>query len=133
MKKHFTELLTNYGPVDLIWVDQSAPSIPATSGTTQGPHQVAPAELPRHREQLAQLQPDRHLQLRVSDLQERKRLSRAWKHRPIGSLRYAGLHRELVLAAWLETHIRSADEVVGVVRKCNERRANYLLDVGPDR
>lgn len=33
----------------------------------------------------------------------------------------------------LESHLRSADEVVKVVRMCNERRANYLLDVGPDK
>ena len=33
----------------------------------------------------------------------------------------------------LDPHIRSAEEIVKVLRMCNERRANFLLDVGPDR
>ena len=32
-----------------------------------------------------------------------------------------------------EQKMRSAEEVAAVIRKCNERRANYLLDFGPDR
>jgi alpha-L-fucosidase len=32
-----------------------------------------------------------------------------------------------------EKQMRSAADIVGVLRKCNTRRANYLLDVPPDR
>ncbi|HWI56630.1 MAG TPA: alpha-L-fucosidase, partial [Bacillota bacterium] len=32
-----------------------------------------------------------------------------------------------------EQHLRSAEEIASLVRTCNARRANYLLDVPPDR
>ena len=33
----------------------------------------------------------------------------------------------------VDAHLRSATDIVGVLKKCNDRQANYLLDVGPDR
>lgn len=33
----------------------------------------------------------------------------------------------------IEAHMRSAEDIVKVLSMCNERRANYLVGIGPDR
>jgi alpha-L-fucosidase len=33
----------------------------------------------------------------------------------------------------IDVHIRSAEDIVSLLKKSNERRANYLIDVGPNR
>ncbi len=134
IKKQFTELLTNYGPVDLIWCDQYKVKFSLDQWYDIKAH-------------IKRLQPNC---LVVANN------SHDFKETDIHSYEYPLYKNDKGYPAadntnpsevcdtivdcgnwfWqpgLEPHIRSANEVVNVVRMCNERHANYLLDVGPDR
>ena len=134
MKKQFTELLTRYGPVDLIWCDQ---------------YQVKlkPEEWSELKALVQKLQPNC---LVIANN------SHNFKRTDIYSYEYPIYKNEkgyppatntipsevcdtmVDCGNWfwqpgLDSHIRSAEEIVKILRLCNERRANYLVDVGPDR
>lgn len=134
MKKQFTELLTQYGPIDLIWCDQ---------------YKV-----------ILSLDQWYELKALIKKLQPNCLViannSHDFKETDIHSYEYPIYKNEdgypaagnsipsevcdtiTTSGCWfwhpdVDTQMRSAEEVVAVIRKCNERRANYLLDFGPDR
>lgn len=134
IKQHFTELLTRYGPVDLIWCDQYSVKFspdqwsdikahiksiqPGCLVIANNSHQfketdIFSYEYPIYKNEKGYPAPGNTVPSEVCDTLAS---TGNWFWQP-----------------GIDAHIRSADEIVGVVRKCNERRANYLLDVGPDR
>jgi alpha-L-fucosidase len=132
MKRQLAEMLTNYGPVDLLWIDQYA------NKYTEG----------RWQEMLAfvrSLQP-RCLVLanNARDLRDSDVLSYEYPWKSELPPRDNALPAEVcdtiqTGARWFWREVRqpsdlqAAADVEARVRECNARNANYLLDVPPDR
>lgn len=133
IKKQFTELLTNYGPVDLIWCDQYAVKLP-------------PEEWQEIKALIKKLQPNGILIANNSHKFEETDIHSyeypIYKNEkgypPAGNTIPSEVCDTLTTnGSWFwhpdsDLHMRSAEEIAKVVRMCNERNANYLLDVGPD-
>ncbi len=132
MKQQLTELLTNYGPIDLLWIDQYD-------------NKYTVAQWPQIRNFLKSLQPhclvlgNNARSLGDSDVVS---IEFPWKTTlpPVGNNWPAEVCDTLQTGArwfWREvtqpTDLQTADAVVARLRACNERNANYLLDVPPDR
>jgi alpha-L-fucosidase len=137
MKKQFTELLTQYGPIDLIWVDQYRR--PYTRDHWP--------EIIQHGKSL---QPDCLVIANNSQdftstdifsyeypwMMKRGRPERALP--PEGNTD-PGEVCDIMGPAWFwkstenESTLKNAEEIVRMLRLCNDRRANYLLNVAPDR
>jgi len=132
IKKQLAELLTNYGPIDELWVDQYA-----------NPYTAA-----RWREILAyikSLQP--HCIVVANNarsLQESDVLSYEYPWQkmlpPVGNVLPAEVCDTIQTGSrwfWREakapTDLQTAREVVERLKRCNERGANYLLNIPPDR
>ncbi len=132
LKKQLAELLTRYGPIDLLWIDQY--KNPYTG-----------SQWPEIRAFLKSLQP-RCLVLanNAHDLVESDVLSYElpWQHQlpPSGNALPAEVCDAIQTGQrWFWTEVRqpsdlqTAEQIVATLRVCNERHANYLLDVPPDR
>jgi alpha-L-fucosidase len=132
MKRQIGEMLTNYGPVDLLWIDQYAnkytgarwPELLAYIKSVQ-PHCIVEANNAR-------------------DLSESDVLSYEypWKSDlpPVGNQLPADVCDTIQTGArwfWREasqpSDLQPASAIVERIRTCNARNANYLLDVPPDR
>jgi alpha-L-fucosidase len=132
IKKQLTELLTHYGPIDLLWIDQ----FENTYTRTQWPEILA---------HIRSLQPrclvlgNNAKNLRDSDVLS---CEFPWKHElpPANN----GLPFEVCDTIqtgqrwfWREvkqpSDLQSAQEIISRLSLCNERNANYLLNVPPDR
>jgi len=132
MKRQLTELLTNYGPVDLLWIDQYD-------------NKYTGAQWPEIRAYLKSLQPhclvlgNNAHSLRESDVLG---IEFPWK----ATLPSDGNDLPTEVCDTLQTGARwfwrevtqpadlqTADVVVARLRACNARHTNYLLDVPPDR
>jgi alpha-L-fucosidase len=134
MKKQFAELLTRYGPIDLLWIDQYGNSYtgkdwlqikehikslqPNCLVIANNSHQASQTdiysyELPIFRgKSLEEVLPaDNQHPSEVCD-----KLGPAW---------FWSQRRD-------ESKLLSAAEVVARLKLSNERHANFLLDVGPD-
>ncbi|HEY4988909.1 MAG TPA: alpha-L-fucosidase [Opitutaceae bacterium] len=132
MKRQLAEMLTNYGPIDLLWIDQYKNKYTAD-------------RWPEMQAYLKSLQP-RCIVLanNARDLRESDALSYEypWKSEmpPNGNVLPSEVCDTLQTGArwfWREatqpSDLQSAADVVAKIRMCNERNANYLLDVPPDR
>lgn len=134
MKKQFTELFTNYGPIDVFWCDQYKVKLsPAQWHDLKAHiHRMQPNclviannslddkntdihsfEYPIYRNERGYPKPDNTIPSEVCDTID-SRGNWFWN-------------------AKVESQIRPAEEVVAFLRMCNERRANYLLNVAPNR
>jgi alpha-L-fucosidase len=134
IKRQFTELLTQYGKIDLIWVDQYQVMLT----------QQQWLELKAH---IHHLQPDclvianNSHQAKETDIYSFEYpVFKSEKGLPPAGNRIPSEVCDTIVSAgtwfWqpgMESKIRSAQDVVEMVEKCNQRNANYLLDVGPDR
>ena len=134
MKKQFTELLTRYGPIDLIWCDQYKVILSLNQWYDIKAH-------------IKKLQPECLVLANNShDFKETDIHSFEYPiyknekgYPPVGNTIPSEVCDTITTnGTWFwhpdsDQHMRSAEEVVKVIRKCNERRANYLLDFGPDR
>ena len=134
MKKQFTELLTNYGPIDLIWCDQYSQRLKNNQWSDVMEH-------------IRKLQPNCLIIANNShnfkDTNIHSYEYPIYKNEkgypPPGNTIPSEVCDTLVSSGnwfWqpgIEAHMRSAEDIVKVLRMCNERRANYLVDVGPDR
>ncbi len=132
MKKQLAELLTNYAPVDLLWIDQHENKYTGT----QWPEILA---------YLRSIAP-RCLVLanNADNLQQSDAIGYEfpWRHQipPEGNVLPAEVCDTIQTGArwfWREVRqpsdLQSAKEVVARLRLCNARHANYLLNVPPDR
>ncbi len=131
MKKQLAELLTNYGPIDLVWIDQYANTYTA-------------AQWPEVRAYLKTLQP-RCLVLanNAHDLRETDVLSYEYPWSQMLPAPDSTLPAEVCDTIqtgqrwfWRQvtqpSDLQPAEDVVARLRLCNARNANYLLDVPPD-
>jgi alpha-L-fucosidase len=131
MKRQLTELLTRYGPVDLLWIDQYANPYTAASW-------------PEFLDLVHGLQPgclvlaNNARSLRDSDVLS---YEFPWK----GDLPLGGNTLPAEVCDTIQTRarwfwrdspnpgdLRPAAEILSRLRECNSRNANYLLDVPPD-
>ncbi len=132
MKKQLAELLTNYGPVDLLWIDQYD-------------NKYTAPQWPEIRAYLKTLQPhclvlgNNAHSLSDSDVVS---IEFPWKTTlpPATNELPAEVCDTIQTGArwfWREAKdpgdLQPAAEVVARLRACNERNANYLLNVPPDR
>lgn len=132
IKRQLAELLTNYGPVDLLWIDQYAnkytgarwPEILAYIRTLQ-PHCIVEAN-------------NAHSLLESDVLS----YEYPWKADmpPVGNQLPAEVCDTIQTGArwfWRQARqpadLQQAATIVARLRTCNSRNANYLLDVPPDR
>ncbi len=134
IKKQLTELLTQYGVIDLVWFDQvNKPTVKAHI-----------PELIRH---VKAQQPEclvvannTHDFSRTDiysyeyPFMKSRDISRALP--PVGN-QNAGEVSDYLGPAWfwkedVEWTLKSAEEVVEVLQLCNDRKATYLLNVAPD-
>ncbi len=132
IKKQLAELLTNYGPIDLLWIDQWGnpyngkdwPDILACIRSLQ-PHCLVVAN-------------------NAHDLRNSDALGYEypWAHElpPEHNALPAEVCDTIQTGQrwfWVETKqpsdLQLADEIVARLKLCNGRNANYLLDVPPDR
>ncbi len=135
MMKQFDELLTDYGPIDLLWIDQY------NNKYTRNQWEQIKAHI-------ASLQPN-CLVIANNSLK--------WQETDIHSYEYPYLKTKMpsrklpppnnanpaevcdtICDGWFwhrnssETSVREAADIVQMVKLCNERHANYLLNVPPD-
>ena len=131
MKKQLAELLINYGPVDLLWIDQFD-------------NKYTAAQWPEMLTYLRKLQPhclilgNNSRSLHQSDVLS---IEFPWKTAlpPVANARPAEVCDTIQTGArwfWREvkqpSDLQSAETLVARLKACNERNANYLLDVPPD-
>ena len=131
MKRQLTEMLTRYGPVDLLWIDQYA-------------NPYTGARWPEFLILVHHLQPTcLVLANNARTLQESDVLSYEfpWKgDLPLGENMLPAEVCDTIQtrARWFwkdspnPDDLRPAAEIVERLRRCNSSRANYLLDVPPD-
>jgi alpha-L-fucosidase len=132
MKKQLAELLTGYGPIDLLWIDQYA-------------NKYTAAQWPEIRAYLKFLQP-RCLVLanNAHDLRDTDVLSYEYPWQQMLPPEDNALPAEVCDTIqtgqrwfWREVRqpsdLQPAEDVVARLRLCNARNASYLLDVPPDR
>jgi alpha-L-fucosidase len=132
IKKQLAEMLTRYGPIDLLWIDQYAnpytgrdwPDIKASVKSLQ-PHCLVLANNART--------------LTDSDVLS---YEYPWQHRlPPPDNRVPAEVCDVIQTGqrWFWTEVKdpsglqSANDIVARLSFCNARNANYLLDVPPDR
>jgi len=132
IKKQLAELLTNYGPIDLLWIDQYG-------------NKYTAGRWPEILTYIRSIQP--HcivLANNAHDLRDSDVLSYEFPWNgglpPEGNVLPAEVCDTIQTGArwfWREARqpsdLQAADAVVARLRTCNERNANYLLDVPPDR
>jgi len=136
IKQQLTELLTGYGPIDLIWFDQYRNRYTATAWR-------------EFRQQVKSLQPaclviaNNCLNDSDTDIHsyEYPWLKSAHPERalpPEGNEHPAEVCDKLG-PGWFwstrenQTNVQSAEQVVKMLKLCNRRRANYLLNVEPNK
>jgi alpha-L-fucosidase len=132
MKKQLRELLTHYGPIDLLWIDQYA-------------NRYTAAHWPEFRSLVKSLQPRCLLLANNShDFKETDILSYEfpWEQELPAEANTAPSEVCDTIQTgqrWFwdkdvrSEQLQSAQEIVRKLRLCNARRANYLLNVPPDR
>jgi alpha-L-fucosidase len=132
IRKQLAELLTNYGPINLLWIDGFD-------------NKYTGKQWPQILAFIRSLQPNcivlgnNAQDLRVSDVLSNEF---PWKGGlpPSGNRLPAEVCDTIQTGArwfWREARqasdLQTAEAVVARLRTCNERNANYLLDVPPDR
>ena len=132
MKRQLTEMLTNYAPVDLLWIDQHANKYTGA----QWPELLAHVKsIAPHCVVVANNAAD----LRQSDAIG---FEFPWRHQvpPEGNTLPAEVCDTIQTGQrwfWREVRqpadLQPAAEVVARLRLCNARHANYLLNIPPDR
>ncbi len=131
IKKQLAELLTNYGPIELLWIDQYSNKY--TGSKWQ--------EIKAH---VKSLQPNcilianNSLNFRDSDIQSYEYPYS--KKLPKKDNKAAAEVSDCIITTgnWFwnpgqnESHLKKAEDIGAMLRLCNSRQSNYLLDVPPD-
>ena len=132
MKQQLAEMLTNYGPVDLLWIDQHE-------------NKYTGAQWPEILAYLRSIAPRCVILANNADsLQASDAIGYEfpWRHEvpPEGNVLPAEVCDTIQTGArwfWREVRqpsdLQTAAEVVARLRLCDARHANYLLNVPPDR
>jgi len=131
IKKQLTELLTDYGPVDLLWIDQYS-------------NRYTYADWPGILAHIHALQANCIVignnahNLTESDIYS---CELPWDPNsmvPVGNSMPAEVCDKISRTWFWNTsdtpeHVKSVQKLTETLSRCNERRANYLLNVPPDR
>ena len=131
MRRQLTELLTGYGPIDLLWIDQYR-------------NKYTYADWPEILAHIRTLQPDCIVignnahNLRESDIYS---CELPWDPKgmpPEGNTVPAEVCDKISRTWFWNTadtpeHVKSADQILELLERCNKRNANYLLNIPPDR
>jgi len=131
IKLQLTELLTRYGPIDLLWIDQYS-------------NRYTKSRWQEIRAHVKSLQPlclvigNNAHNLKDSDVYS---CEFPWdpKSMPPEGNRIPAEVCDKISRTWFwntadrSEHVRDAREIVKMLKLCNERNANYLLNVPPDR
>jgi alpha-N-arabinofuranosidase len=136
IKKQLSELLTGYGPIDLIWADQYSNSYTRDDWL----------EIKRH---IKSLQPNcivianNSLNFRDTDIHSYEypwlKNARPARALPPEDNEHPAEVCDKIGPGWFwstkenNANVKSAEEVMDMLKLCNSRRANYLLNVSPDR
>jgi alpha-L-fucosidase len=137
IKKQLTELLTNYGPIDLLWIDQY--SNPYTGKDWQEIRSLVKSLQPN-----CLLLGNNSQNLSDSDLYSYEYPYQMSEKHPENALPHEGnkIPGEVcdkLGPGWFwgegqnESNLQSAQDVVKLLRTCNSRSANYLLSISPDK
>ena len=134
MRQQFTELLTRYGSVDLIWCDQYRVKLKAKEWAD------LKALIHRLQPNCLVIANNSHKLSETDIYSYEYPIYKNEKGYPSATNTIPSEVCDTIVNCgnwfWqpgVDPHIRSADDIVGVLKKCNDRHANYLLDVGPDR
>ena len=131
IKKQFTELLTKYGPIDLLWIDQYS-----NRYTVRNWQEI--------RAHINSLQPqclvigNNARNLTESDVYSCEFPWRPSAMPPEGNTMPAEVC-DTISGTWFWNsangpgNVKSAQDILAMLKRCNERKANYLLNVPPDR
>jgi alpha-L-fucosidase len=136
IKKQMTELLGNYGPIDLLWADQYSNKYTAADWL----------EIKQH---IKTLQPDclvianNSLNFKKTDIHSYEYpFLKAKKAKillpPEGNTHPAEVC-DVIAPGWFwesgekSSNLKPAEDLVAMLELCKRRRANYLLNVGPDQ
>jgi alpha-L-fucosidase len=136
IKKQLTELLSNYGPIDLLWIDQYNNSYTGGNWLEIKAHvkSIQPACLVIANNSLNGKLTDIH-SYEYPLLVARK----SKEPLPPANNKNAAEVCDIMGPAWFwksnenSTNLKKADEIVKMLKLCNDRRANYLLNVAPDK
>jgi len=136
IKKQLSELLTEYGPIDLLWADQYSNSY------TRGDW----LEIKQH---IKSLQPNcivianNSLNFRDTDIHSYEypwlKNARPDQALPPEDNENPAEVCDKIGPGWFwkieenDANIKTAEEVVDMLKLCNSRQANYLLNVAPDK
>jgi len=131
IKKQLTELLTHYGPIDLLWIDQYG------NKYTRPRWQEVRAYVKSLQPQCLVIGNNAH-SLKDSDVYS---CEFPWAPNgmpPEGNTVPAEVCDKISRTWFWNTadgpeHVKDARQVVRMLKLCNERNANYLLNVPPDR
>ena len=137
IKKQLTELLTNYGQIDTLWFDQNTVTLsdenwqdikkhaksvqPNCIVIANNSHDFKDTDIHAYEYPLFKQKKNPKMMLPPADnknpAEACDKFGRRWFWMP------------RLAAKW---NVKSAQDVVGMVRLCNSRKTNYLLNVAPD-
>jgi alpha-L-fucosidase len=135
IKKQLSELLTRYGPVDLLWIDQYR-------------NHYTRDDWPVIKQHIKSLQPN-CIVIANNSLDFKETNIHSYEYpwlknsRPARALPPEGNEHpaevcDKIGPGWFwktgenNENLRTAEELVAMLKLCNSRRANYLLNVAPD-
>jgi len=135
IKKQLTELLTHYGPIDLIWVDQYK------NRYTDRHWREIKAHIKSLQANCIVIANNAH-DFQDTDIHSYEypylKNTRPEKALPSGGNTNPSEVCDTIGPSWFwsksndQTKLRTAEEVVAMLKLCNDRHANYLLNVAPD-
>ena len=136
IKKQLTELLTDYGAIDLIWIDQFSNQYTRRHWASIKNH------IKSHQPNCIVIANNSH-DFRVTDIHS---YEYPWlknrgpaKALPPEENKDPAEVCDTIGPSWFwntkenETNLQTAEEIVAMLTLCNSRRANYLLNVAPDK
>jgi alpha-L-fucosidase len=134
MKKQLTELLKNYGPIDLLWIDQYRKMGDAWPGVMQHVKSLQPNCLIIANNSHDPAETDIFSYEYPWMMERNPELAL-----PPEDNRHPGEVCDIFSKSWFwntdeeASHLKSAEKVADMINLCNSRRANYLLNVAPDK
>jgi alpha-L-fucosidase len=136
MKKQLSELLTRYGPIDLLWADQYS------NRYTRDDWQEIKRHVKSHQPNCIVIA-NNSLDFQDTDIHSYEypwlKTSRPARALPPEDNEHPAEVCDQIGPGWFwktresNANLKTAEEVVAMLKLCHSRRANYLLNVAPDR
>ena len=136
IKKQLTELLTRYGPIDLLWIDQYRN--PYTGKRWQEIMRHVKSHQPNCLVIANNCRDSRNTDIHGYEYPWLKSSRPATALPPENNSNPSEVC-DKIGPGWFwstsenEANVQSAEQIVSMLKLCNSRRANYLLNVAPDR